>query len=364
VTVAPPSSSLYDAIVGQERAVRNLQAAARSPVHAYLFVGPAGVGMREAMRAFAADLLCPSGGCGTCASCRNALGERHPDLTVVERRGASISKDQIDEIIQLSVRPPSQGGRFKVIALVDFHLVDQQYAKVLKTIEEPPPSTVFVVLAERVPPELVTIASRCVRVDFSPLSVEALTSALVAEGVPAERAAELAAASGGRIDRARLLADDPGFAARQAAWRSVPSRLDGTGAAIAVLADELLASIESVLEPLQARQAAEVAELAERIERYGERGSGRKDLEDRHKREVRRVRADELRFGMAALAGVYRDALVAGGDPGAPLAIGRAGAMRAIRALDAAAEALIRNPNETLLLQGLLVALSEAAGIT
>ena len=353
--------SLYDGVVGQERAVRNLRAAARSPVHAYLFVGPSGVGMREAVSAFAADLLCPTGGCGVCASCRNALHERHPDLVVIERKGASISKDQIDEIIQLAVRPPSE-GRHKVIVLVDFHLVDQQYAKVLKTIEEPPPSTVFVVLAERVPPELVTIASRCVRIDFAPLSVEALTAALVADGVPEDRAAELAAASGGRIDRARLLADDPGFAARQALWRGVPARLDGSGSAVALLADELLASIESVLEPLQVRQATEAAELVERIERYGERGSGRKDLEDRHKREVRRVRADELRFGMAALAGVYRDALVDGRSE--VVVVGRAAAMRAIRALDAAAESLIRNPNETLLLQGLLVALSEAAGIT
>lgn len=350
---------LYAAVVGQDRALRNLRAAARAPVHAYLFVGPSGVGMREAVRAFAADVLCHSGGCGACASCRNALHERHPDLVVIERKGASISRDQIDEIIQLSVRPPSEGPH-KVIVLVDFHLVDTQYAKVLKTIEEPPPSTVFVVLAEKVPPELVTIASRCVRVDFGPLSAEELTAALVADGVTAEAAAELAAASGGRIDRARLLAQDPGFAARQAAWRSVPARLDGTGATVAGLADELLASIESVLEPLQARQTAELAELAERIERYGERGSGRKDLEDRHKREVRRVRADELRFGMAALAGVYRDALVDGGSP----VVGRAGATRAIRALDVAAESLVRNPNETLLLQGLLVALSEAAGIT
>ena len=359
MSAAVEPSDLYAGVVGQERALRNLRAAARSPVHAYLFVGPAGVGMREAVRAFAADVLCPSGGCGACASCRNALHERHPDLVVIERKGASISRDQIDEIIQLSVRPPSE-GRHKVIVLVDFHLVDQQYAKVLKTIEEPPPSTVFVVLAERVPPELVTIASRCVRVDFSPLSTEAVMAALVAEGVAPGAAAELAAASGGRIDRARLLAQDGGFAARQAVWRSVPSRLDGTGAAVARLADELLASIESVLEPLQARQAAELVELAERIERYGERGSGRKDLEDRHKREVRRVRADELRFGMAALAGVYRDALVDGRSP----VVGRAGAMRAIRALDAAAESLVRNPNETLLLQGLLVTLSEAAGIT
>ena len=348
---------LYGAVVGQERALANLRAAASTPVHAYLFVGPSGVGVVEAARAFAADVLCPNGGCGACASCRHALAQRHPDVVVVERSGASIQAGQIDDIIRLAVRPPSE-GRFKVIVLVDFHLVSQLYPRLLKTIEEPPPSTVFLVLAERVPPELVTIASRCVQIDFAPVTAAAVEAALVAEGVDPAVAIEVAAASGGRIDRARLLAGDPGFAARQAVWRSVPRRLDGTGAAVAVLADELLASLESVLEPLQARQAAEVAEVEARIAAYGERGSGRKELEDRHKREVRRVRADELRFGMAALAGVYRDALVGSSD----LVISRAGAARAIRALDAAAEALVRNPNETLLLQGLLVSLTEAGG--
>ena len=353
-------SALYDGVVGQDRAVANLRAAARAPVHAYLFVGPTGVGVVEAARAFAADVLCASEGCGTCTSCRNALVQRHPDVSVIERTGASIRAVEIDEAIRLAVRPPSE-GRFKVIVLVDFHLVDQQYPRLLKTLEEPPPSTVFVVLAERVPPELVTIASRCVRVDFAPLTGAAIEAALVTEGVAADVAASVAEASGGRIDRARLLASDPGFAGRQEAWRSVPSRLDGTGAAVAVLADELLGSLESVLEPLQARQAAEVAEVEARIAAYGERGSGRKELEERHKREVRRVRADELRFGMASLAGVYRDALVGAGGASTLPMVTAAGAVRAIRSLDAAAEALVRNPNETLLLQGLLVLLSEAA---
>ena len=357
MTDVVPGADLYAAVVGQERALANLRAAARHPVHAYLFVGPTGTGVVEAARGFAADVLCPNGGCGTCASCRNALAQRHPDLAVIERSGASIRAGEIDEVIRLAVRPPSE-GRFKVIVLVDFHLVDQQYPRLLKTLEEPPPSTVFLVLAERVPPELVTIASRCVQIDFAPLPAATIEAALVAEGVDAATAADVAGASGGRIDRARLLAGDAGFAARQAAWRSVPHRLDGTGAAIATLADELLASLESVLEPLKERHAAEVAEVEARIAAYGERGSGRKELEDRHKREIRRVRADELRFGMASLAAVYRDLLVEGGAA----TVSRAGAARAIAALDAAAEALVRNPNESLLLQGLLVTLTEAGG--
>ncbi len=350
-------ADLYGEVVGQDRAVANLRAAARHPVHAYLFVGPAGIGIRGVVAAFAADLLCDAGGCGDCRSCRNSLAGRHPDVMVVERKGASIDVKQIEEIIHLASRPPAE-GRFKVIVLVDFHLIAQQYGRLLKTIEEPSASTVFVVLAERVPPELVTIASRCVQVDFAPAPAEAIAAALVDEGVDASLAADIAEASDGRIERARLLAGDPGFGARREAWRSVPTRLDGTGHAIATLADELLASIETVLDPLKVRQATEVAEADERIARYGERGSGRKELEERHKREQRRVRADELRFGMAALVGVYRDEVVAGHGS----TVGRGGAATAIRRLDAAAEALIRNPNETLLLQGLLVALTDATG--
>src|SRR2546428_319187 len=79
----------------------------------------------------------------------------------------------------------------------------------LKTIEEPPPSTVFVILADYLPPKLVTIASRCVRVDFSPLSPAVIAAALEAEGVPAVTASELAEAADGRLDRAQLLARDP-----------------------------------------------------------------------------------------------------------------------------------------------------------
>ena len=346
----------YGAVIGQDRAVANLRAAARHPVHAYLFVGPAGIGIRSVVAAFAADVLCDEGGCGVCRSCRNSLAGRHPDVMVVERKGASIDVKQIEEIIHLASRPPAE-GRFKVIVLVDFHLIAQQYGRLLKTIEEPSASTVFVVLAERVPPELVTIASRCVQVDFAPAPADAIADALVAEGASADVAADIAAASDGRIERARLLAGDSGFGARREAWRSVPQRLDGSGSAIATLADQLLASIDSMLEPLKVRQAAEVAEADERIERYGERGSGRKELEERHKREQRRVRADELRFGMAALVGVYRDELVSGGSS----TVGPSGAATAIKRLDSAAEALIRNPNETLLLQGLLVALTDAA---
>jgi DNA polymerase-3 subunit delta' len=197
----------------------------------------------------------------------------------------------------------------------------------------------------------VTIAARCVQVDFGPLSPEQIAAALAGEGVAPDVAASVAGAAGGRLDRARLLASDPGFAARREAWRAVPARLDGTGAAVAVVASDLAELLGAAgVAALEARQATERAELEERVERTGERGAGRKVLAERHKRELRRLRHDELRFGLAGLAGAYGEALAGGwGDARS--------CIDAIAAIQVAAEAMVRNPTEALLLQDLLLKL-------
>lgn len=366
-------------VLGQDGASAQLRAAAVSPVHAYLFVGPEGVGKREAARQFAAALLCPAGGGDGCEVCRRVGEGVHPDVLVYEREGARLSVADAREITRLALRSPVEAAR-KVIVIPDLDLAAQIAPALLKTLEEPPVGTVFVGLAEHVPPELVTIASRCVRIDFRPLPSSVLVAALVSDGVEPDRAVEVAAASQGSLSRARLLASDPGFAARRALWTGAPDRLDGTGAAVAVLSAELLASADELLEPLRARQAVEMEELEARAERYGERGSGRKELGERHKREQRRVRMDELRAGLATLAGVYRDRLAAGSGaglgsgsgtgagpgsgagsgagPGSGSAVSARPALAALDAIAEANEAMERNPNEALLVQALLIRLT------
>jgi DNA polymerase-3 subunit delta' len=368
--VAPtdrPVLALFDDVVGQAAAVDQLRATARHPVHAYLLVGPPGVGQEALVRDFAAALLCPRGGCGVCSTCRRTRAGVHPDLVEVHRSGASLSVDDARRVVRLAQRRPLEGRR-QVVVVSDLHLARVAAPVLLKTLEEPPGDTVFVALADVVPPELVTIASRCVRIDLPPVPTAALSAWLVGQGVGEAEAADLALAARGSIDRARLLLDDEDVAARRALWCDVPTRLDGTGATAAALAADLLASAEKAVEPLRLRHQSEMQALVEQAEATGERAvAGRKDIEDRHNREERRWRADELKAGLGVLAGAYRDRLVA--EVTADRAAGPARMGERVRELSGAVGyiegvcvEMVRNPNESLMLEALLVRLSAVTG--
>lgn len=347
--------SVWSNVVGQLDAVQRLTRAAAEPVHAYLFVGPAGSTKKEAARAFAALLI---GGVDD-ATRRDAdlvLRGEHPDVKEVARVGASISFDQARDIVRTASLAPSEGDR-KVMILDEFHLLRPEGAALLlKTIEEPPESTTFLILADFVPHDLITISSRCARIGFRAIDGQHIADRLVGEGVDPDTASEAAIASGGNIDRARVLAADPDLAARRRAFAEVPSRLDGTGARVMEVVDDLLSRIVAAAEPLADRHREEAEAMDERIKQFGERGSGKKALEERHKRELRRHRTDELLAGLTVIASAYRDAMVAGtvARPDA--------AADAVRHIHEAMETLERNPNEPLLLQSLLWSLPVLPG--
>ncbi len=358
-----PVPALFEAVVGQPKAVAQLTAAARRPVHAYLLHGPVGSGRRAAARGLAAALLCPSGGCGECNTCRRALAGTHPDLVMVERTGAALDVDEARSIVSRAQRRPLESSR-QVLVVTDVHLAGKAVPALLKTVEEPPPATVFILVADDLPPSLATIVSRCVKIPFDPVPEDAVVDWLVARGVDPARAESVGRASGGRLDRALLLAGDADFVARQDHWRAVPSRLDGTGAVAAEMANDLLASVDGGLVPLREQHSREMAALAEQAELMGAKGvQGRKQVEDRQKREERRWRTEELRFGLALLGEMFRDRLVAvteaGPAAGTPGGAGESHrAIRQIEAIDRASEALGHNANESLLMDALMVELS------
>lgn len=335
-------------VVGQDEAVARLRAAVRTPVHAYLFVGPRGTGKKAAALAFGAALLTRDSTDPAEAEriTRLALGGRHPDVRVFTPEGRTMRVTEAEQLVTEASRSPVECAR-KVLVVERFHTAEPEAAaSLLKTIEEPPPTVTFVLLAEDVPAEHVTIASRCTRLDFAPITQDVLVADLTGRGIDAERARRIAANAGGSLDRARLLATDPEALRRSEAWASVPDRLDGTGAAVAVLVEELRDLIDKAQAPLTARQAEEEDRLAEQ-EKAGMAAGARKALAERHRREQRLLRDDELRSGLAVLARRYRDRLAA--DPSSRRWD------RAVQRIAEAAEALTRNPNEALLLQALFL---------
>lgn len=338
------STDPFGLVVGQERAVEQLRAAATKPVHAFMFVGPRGAGKRQAAAALAGELV------GDPAdrerSRRLAAREEHPDLVIFEPEGNTFRTEEAEAVVVAASRAPAEAGA-KVILIDRFHDASAEVAaKLLKPIEEPPPKTRFVLLAEEVLPEHVTIASRSTRIDFPAVSVDAITEALTSQGVASEQAAAAAEGSGGDVGRAFLLAHDDAFARRRDLWWQAPSRLDGSGYAVSEVIAEIRQAVDEAQLPLEARQVEQIVAMDEKEELMGTRGSGRTLMEARHKRETRLHRTDEWRMGLATLALRYRPAALAGDVD-----------LAAFETLTDAAEALVRNPNEELWLTQLLLSL-------
>lgn len=340
-------------VLGQERAVAQLRAAVEAPVHAYLLVGPQGWGARALARGLAAGLLAVGLDPDDAARARRlALAEHHADLVVVEPEGTLLRDVEAGRLIRLAHRTPVEGARKVVLGTGFAAATPKAVAQLLKVIEEPPASTVFVLLADELIPELVTIASRCTTVELDPVPDALLAARLVDDGAEPAVAERAARAAGGDLDRARALVGDERLALRLDAWSAVAVTLDGTGHTAWRLVGELQATVVDALAHHEAGHKAELDALDARAAERGERGSGRKELVEHHKRALRRARTLELRLGLATLAARYRDALVAGVDAD------RAALVGAVAAIDAAVEALaLRNPNETLLLQALLLRL-------
>ncbi len=345
-----PVGNLLDGIVGQPAAVERLQAALASPLPAYLFVGPAGAGLRGAACRFAGELLAARSATPE-RERRLALAEQHPDLLVFDRVGAAMTAEQAREAVRAAAASPVAGEQ-KVIVLCDVDRAALSAPILLKSVEEPPPSCVFVLLADEVNRSMETLASRCARVDFEALGDADLQALLMAEGIEQGRASFAAAAAGGSIDRARLLASDDDAAVRIETWRGLRGTLNGTASAALAAADAALEAAEQAAAPLEARHEAERAAADEQAELYGT-NVGRSSLDERHRRELRRVRTDEITMGLAVLAAQIRDEAGNGGLR-AEAAAGQ------LDAIGDAAEALRFNANQRLALSCLFIRLGHS----
>jgi DNA polymerase-3 subunit delta' len=251
------------------------------PAHAYLLHGPSGTGKRAAARDFAAALLARGADDPESARARVEHGA-HPDLTWVAPSGAHemLRRDVADAVVSAAARTPFE-ARHRVFVLERADTMNDEAANaLLKTLEEPPPYVVLLLLTDRPTQVLPTISSRCQPVRFDPLPAAALARRLEEQGIAPETATACARLSLGDGERAAALAegDGPALRARAEAFARGPAAdrpwrplLEQARAAGAIARAEVEAALADELSYLpkkeHRRRETEFAERARRADR-------------------------------------------------------------------------------------------------
>ena len=282
--------------------------------HAWLLTGPAGSGKRRVAFALAAALVCERGpgvACGECSGCVRALRDRHPDVHHVEPEGVIIPVDVVREsVIPEASRSPFEAS-YKVFVIEDAdRMNDAAQNALLKTLEEPQPDTVFVLVSDHEEEVLETIRSRCRTERLEPLPLAKVVDLLVASGAAPEDAHEAAVLAGGDVDRARTFAFDEDARARVNTWRGIPARLASPLDALDV-ASEVVAESKAAAKAREKEQKLEVTALAEAMGEGRGTSTARNALAKRHRRELRRVEEEVLVEALGTLGAFYRDVLAA-----------------------------------------------------
>ncbi|HEY1064636.1 MAG TPA: DNA polymerase III subunit, partial [Pirellulales bacterium] len=235
----------------------------------FLFVGPEGVGKRAFAQRFAQTLLClrvapeAMAPCGECHGCRQVLSGSHPDLIAVSKPddrafiplslliGDKDARGREGLCHAVSMRPMMGTRKVAIVDDADF-FNDEGANSLLKTLEEPPPNSVMILISQGLERQLPTIRSRSQIVRFRPLPQNVVERLLVSSeiGRP-EDAPRLARYSEGSLGRARELADPELWAFRKTLLGKLPMRLlDGVA-----LAKETVSFAEQAGKESQARRA-------------------------------------------------------------------------------------------------------------
>jgi DNA polymerase III subunit delta' len=371
--------SVWDILQGSRAAdgIR-AQAASGEVAHAWLLLGPSGSGKKPAALAIAAALNCtvePGVGCGECSTCKRIVRQRFPDVHHVLPEGPLIPVDTIREVvIPEASRSPFEGS-FKVFVIEEAHRMNEAAQNaLLKTLEEPQPDTVFILVSGQEDELLETIRSRCRVVRLEPVSEKRVVELLVKYGTPEDVAVLAARLSEGDYEKARAYATDSSVRQRRALWSSIPGRL-GSPTDAFDSATEILDAAHAAVDEHAGAQKIELRELDEIIGSGRGTAQARNQLTKRHKRELKRLEEEVLGEALQALASFYRDVLVAraGGDSMTNIdlvvqiqAFARStipddALVAAIDRCVATAASFVRNANLTLALESTMVELARLA---
>lgn len=327
VTIAP---GVWAELIGQERVVATLRRAVEGErhamTHAWLFTGPPGSGRSNAARAFAAALQCADGGCGACQACVTSLSGAHPDVTVVRTERLSIGVDEVRELVRRAAMAPTL-GRYQVLIVEDADRVTERGADaLLKAIEEPAARTVWLLCAPTADDVIVTIRSRCRRVDLRTPSEAAVAELLQRrDGVEPELAAFAARAAQGHVGRARALARNEAARQTRTDILRLPQQLGSLGQCLEAAAQVVKSTGDEAAGVTAELDAREQAELSEALG-MGTKGARPRSaqaalgaLADEQKLRAKRLQRDALDRVLTELTSYYRDVLVVQTEAGSPV---------------------------------------------
>ena len=213
----------FSEIVGHEQIKEHMQAAIRDkkPFHAYLFQGEEGVGKEALARTFAAGLQCQSESTDKpgkeCVSCRQMESGNQPDVIWVTREKASLGVDEIREQLcnTMDIKPFSSPYKIYLVPEAE-KMTEAAQNALLKTIEEPPEYGIVILMTSNISALLPTIQSRCLTMEFRPLST-AVVESYVKEHcqVPDYQARASAAFAQGNLGKAMRYAKSEDFIERK-----------------------------------------------------------------------------------------------------------------------------------------------------
>jgi DNA polymerase-3 subunit delta' len=335
-------SSIWDSLVGQDDIVTSLERAVvdaerrtrgepgPAMTHAWLFTGPPGSGRSTAAACFAAALVCPEGGCGVCQACRTAPLGGHPDVDMVRPEGVSYLVKEARALVMTSELSPAKSFWHVMVVEDADRLTDAAVNALLKSIEEPPPHTVWILCAPSVEDVLPTIVSRARHVALRTPSARDVADLLVERyAVDRAIAAFAARASQGHIGRAKALATDEHARLRRQDVLRIPLQLHDIPSCFMNAANLISAATEdakAITDPIDEFEDEQLASA------YGAGGDVRikgqlkksmdaaaKELAKRQKTRSTRTVRDQIDRALVDLMGLYRDVLLIQVDSGVPL---------------------------------------------
>jgi DNA polymerase-3 subunit delta' len=312
-------TAIWDMVVGHDEAVTMLKEAVAGErvAHAWLFTGPPGIGKLHTARVFAAALNCPAGGDGTCDTCRRILRGVHPDVHLIVPEGDNLLVEDVRAVREEASRTHHEAPTAVFILDEADRMTEAAANALLKVLEEPPPEVVFILVARSAEALVGTVPSRARTLPFVSLSLAELTAALGDHHLDPDQTTWAAAASHGRLARARALLTDEATRTRRSTVLDLADRLaTGQPSDALAAAATVVAIADEVAAAAKLRQDRELAELDEAFGTGRGTGALRKRLETRHRRELRRVRFDAIREALADLLGAYRDMALLTNDPG------------------------------------------------